>query len=151
MNTKVLLVISLAALIFISCGKDAETVTVKNGSAKITGVAKCELDMTNTEREYVPSGTKIIATINTSDLVTAPDANINYPQKTFTTTVGANGAYTLAVDANAKTVNVTITASDFEYDKKINDTTYTRTVYSLAPNGVTVIDGITKINDLNFN
>ena len=146
MNTKVLIVISLVALIFISCGDDEETPAVVNGSAKITGVAKCELDLSNTEREYVPAGTKIIATIDTEDLVNSPDANVTYPERTYTTTVGANGVYTLTIEANAKTVTVDITASDFEYDQIQADTiTRVRKVYSYAPSTVTVIDGISKL------
>ncbi len=150
MNTKVLIIISLVAMIFISCGKDDEASAVKNGSAKITGIAKCNLDLTNTEREFVPAGTKIIATIDTKDLVNAPNANITYPDRIYTTTVGANGIYTLTIEANAKTVTVDITASDFEYDQKINDTTFTRKIYSYAPSTVTVIDGISKIEDIDF-
>jgi len=150
MNKKVLIVFSLVALIFVSCSKETETVTVTNGSAKITGVAKCDLDLTNTEREFVPAGTKIIATIDTKDLVNNPDNTITYPERTFTTTVGANGVYTLTVDANSKTVSVDIQASDFEYDQKVNDTTFTRKVYVYGTSTRTVVNGVTVIEDIDF-
>ena len=152
MNTKVLIVFSLVALIFISCGKDEETLAVKNGSAKITGVAKCQLDLTTNEKEYAPVGTKIIAIINTEDLVNSPDNNITYPDRAYTTTVGENGSYSLTIEANAKTVSVDISASDFEYNQVQADTiTRVRKIYSYAPSTVTVIDGISKIQDIDFN
>jgi len=149
MNKKILIVISLVALIFISCNDDEATV-VKNGSSTISGVATCQLDLTNSGEEYVPAGTKIIATINTQDLVNSPNANITYPNRTFTTTIGDNGKYSLTVDANVKTVTVNITGSDFEYDQVIGVDTYSRKVYSCSPTTVTVVDGVSKIEDLYF-
>jgi len=153
MNKKVLIVFSLVALIFVSCSKDdSETVNVKNGSATITGIARCETDLTNLESEFVPAGTKIIATISTDDLVVNPDPTITYPERSFSTTVGANGKYSLTVDANAKTVTVNITASDFEFDQKIDTIpTYTRKRYVYGNGVVNVVEGVSKIEDLFFN
>ena len=91
MNKKLLIIISFVALIFISCSDDETTIV--NGKATISGIATCQLDLTNSETEFVPAGTKIIATINTEDLVNSPDANITYPDRIFTTTVGSNGKY----------------------------------------------------------
>lgn len=151
MKNNILIILSVFLFTFISCNKDEETTKISNGSAKITGIAKCDLDLTSSEAEYAPVGTKIIATINTGELVMNPVEGTVYPKKLYTTTVGENGAYSLNIEANAKTVNVQITASDFEYDKKINDSTFVRTIYVYPGGAVSVVNGVSKINDIFFN
>ena len=151
MNKKVLVVISLVAFILVSCTKETEPVEVTNGSAKITGVAKCQLDLSNSEAEYVPAGTKIMAIIDTDDLVLNNDGTTDYPEKVYSTTVGSDGVYTFSIEANAKNVNVTIKGSDFEYDQKFDHTTFVRKVYTMGDSYSSVVNGVTKIVDLYFN
>ncbi len=149
MNTK-LFIFSLMVLGLVSCTKEEDAIEVVNGSAKVTGFVEADLDLTTSGLEFAPAGTKIIAIINTEDLIANPDPNVNYPNKTYTTTVGANGIYTLNIDANAKNVNVTIVANDFEYNRILNDTTIERKIYHCNGTTTSVIDQSNKIIDLNY-
>lgn len=115
-------IIIAAALILglVSCKK--EEVKAKSsaksysGSATISGIIKAELDATNANLEFAPSGTVVLLEYDEKDLILDPDTAKNYATITVSTTVDANGYYSASVPTNGKTVTVAVKPQDFAYD-----------------------------------
>jgi len=143
----------LLALVLFSCTKETvEPVVVTNGNATVTGIARADLDLTQLGLEYVPEGTIIMAKINLGDLVLHDDNDSTlYGDKIYKTTVGTNGRYTINVEANELSVDVSIMGEDFEFNQTVNDSLIVRKIYTLATNHTSVIDGMTKVVDLTYN
>jgi len=143
----------LVVLVLFSCTKETvDPVVITNGNATVTGVARADLDLTQLGLEYVPEGTIIMAKINLGDLVLHDDNDSTvYGYRIYKTSVGTNGRYTINVEANELSVDVSIIGEDFEYNQIVNDSLIVRKIYTLATNHTSVIDGMNKVVDLTYN
>ncbi|OQX79308.1 MAG: hypothetical protein B6D61_03790 [Bacteroidetes bacterium 4484_249] len=139
------------------CDDEAVALTIKN--AIIKGDALANLDLSNDtnqnggfeiQLEKVPNGIKIFARINSMDLDPNPSNMIDYQDITYETSVD-NGKFEVTVQAGQGNVPVTILADDFEYNQKINDSTWEWKVFSLQNQNLTVINNQVKYNNLQFN
>jgi hypothetical protein len=150
MNSTILL-LALGTLTLIGCKKEAEPVMAEYGKAEISGIAWAELDNTVAGYEKVPAGTKIMAWINTADLIT--NANLSsgtYETKYYDGVVGANGSYKFTIDVNQKPVNVNIIPADFAFDQVISSTETQRSIYKAGSFSISVTKGGNKIQDINY-
>lgn len=154
----------LALMITISgCKKEEEVLDLTLTTATIKGKAWADLNLANDTNstgwyeyhpEFAPAGTKIIAVLNSADLVDAPAAGYTYQELTYEGSVDANGNYTINVPARGNAVNVTIKAVDFEYQQIIMDvypaTTTDRTIYTVGDQNTTVVANQIRIIDFNY-
>lgn len=108
-----------------SCKKDEATSTKETGSASVSGTLKANLDITNDttlngtpqiQYENVPQGTFISFIIDSKDLEDHPDTTYNYAKLQYNTTVGANGAFSVSLPANANAINAEVRFGDFSYN-----------------------------------
>ena len=108
-----------------SCKKDEVTNTKITGSASVTGTLKANLDLTNDtaqngtpqiQFENVPQGTVITFIIDSKDLEEHPDTTYNYAKLQYTTAVGSNGSFSVALPANANAINAEVRFGDFSYN-----------------------------------
>ncbi|MFZ6010653.1 MAG: hypothetical protein ACOYXT_09920 [Bacteroidota bacterium] len=152
---KLFAIFSLAGLtIFTACdNENSVNPPSELGKATITGTVYAELDETDIGGvlEKVPAGTKIVAVINTKDLVINP-TNGNYAKKYYETTVDANGKYSIQVDAGNKELVVAVIPADFTFDVKTGASTTEKTNFygSNADDNVTVYKNGTFILDLYY-
>lgn len=153
--------VALVGLIFsTSCTKcDDETTALTFKNATIKGDALANLDISNDTNQFggfeiqlekVPDGTKIFARINSMDLDPNPSNFIDYQDITYEASV-TNGKYEVTVQAGQGNVPVTILADDFEYKRKINDSTWEWKVFSLPNQNIPVINDQVKYLNLEFN
>ena len=146
---------SLLLIVVISgCKKEEATNAPSNvGTATLSGKVQAQLDLSNTTIENVPTGTKIIAVINSADLVTNPVVGVTYENISYETNVNSSGEYTFTnIAAANKDVTVTLYPVDFTYDQVQGDTiTHTRKIFSANPPTVVVIKGTTKYSDIFYN
>ncbi len=143
-----------------SCTKlEDETTSVTFKNATIKGDALANLDLSNDTNQFggfeiqleiVPSGTKIFARINSMDLDPNPSNVVDYQDITYETSAD-NGKYEVVVQAGQGNVPVTILADDFEYNQKINDSTWEWKVFSMQNQNLTVINNQVKYKNLEFN
>jgi len=147
----------LASLLLIAvisgCKKEEATNAPSNvGTATITGKVQTELDLTNTTAENVPTGIKIIAVINSADLITNPIAGVTYENISYETNVGVDGKYTFTnIAAANKNVTVHIYPVDFENNQvQADTTTILRKIFSVVPFTIDVIKGTNKISDIYY-
>jgi hypothetical protein len=144
----------LLFVVFTSCKKEEATNSPSNvGTATLTGRVQTELDLSNSTMENVPAGTKIIAVINSADLVTNPDPNLTYEDISYETQVDGSGNYTFSnIAAANQAVTVTLYPVDFIYNQVQWDLTTVRKIYTVTPNPTqVVIKGTTKVLDFNYN
>ena len=148
----------LASLLLIAvisgCKKEEATNAPSNvGTATLSGKVQASLNDTTVAWENVPAGIKIIAIINSADLVTNPEPGVTYENISYETNVGADGLYTFPnIAAANKDVTVTLYPVDFVYDQIQAGNTTHRTIYKVTPNPVTtVIKGTTKYLDIYYN
>jgi F0F1-type ATP synthase membrane subunit a len=105
-----------------SCSKSKDTNTdqlASLGKATITGrvAAKTVDTIGAATQQYAPSGTVIMAWIDTKDYVLGNDTTPGTAKRYFTATTDANGFYTLSVDVSLhKSAVVHILPNDFEYN-----------------------------------
>jgi len=147
----------IMSLLFIallsSCKKEEATNAPSTvGTATLSGQVQAELDLTNTSMENAPSGTKIVAVINSGDLVPDYKEGMVYENITYETTVDGGGNYTFSgIAAANKEVTVTVYPADFVYYQKQPDNSTVRKVYSIAtPLTQIVIKGTSKVLDINY-
>ncbi len=147
----------LASLLFVAilsgCKKDEATNAPSNvGTAILKGKVQAELNQTNTNLENVPAGTKIIAVINSADLITNPTPGVVYEDISYETTIDDNGNFSFnSIAAANKEVTVTLYPVDFEYNQIQWDNTTVRKVYTVNPNPTqVVVKGSTKYLDFNY-
>jgi hypothetical protein len=159
--TILFIVAGLAGMIFSSsCTKvKDETPSSLMTTATIIGEALANLDLSNDtnatggfelQLEKVPDGTKIFARINSEELDPNPNNFLNYQDITFSTTV-TNGEYEIQVYAGQSDVVVTLITDEFEYDQKINDSTWQKKVFSHLDENLTIINSQIKYLELVFN
>jgi hypothetical protein len=117
-------------------------------TVNIKGKVKAELNTTNAVLENAPTGLKIVAEVDTYDLVLNP-TSANYPSKYFEATVDANGEYTIGVDVGPYGNNVKLYFPDFRADVSTASTPVS-TVFTGSTRNVTVVKGQDKILDFNY-
>jgi hypothetical protein len=140
--------------VLVGCKKEEATNAPSSiGVATLTGNIKAELDNTIDGMENCPGGTKIIAIINSSDLVPDGGGDIVYENIIYETTVDGSGNYTFNnIAAGNKEVTVKLYPADFIYYQKQWDNTTVRKVYSASEGlEMNVIKGQTKVLDFNYN
>lgn len=152
---------SVLLIAFSSCKKDEDTPeSTLTTRATITGYVYANLNAVNDTNqsggyqlnlEFAPSGTKLIAKINSVDLVVEPINGYTYENITYEATVGSDGSYSFSIPAATQNVVVTVMCNDFEYDKIISLTESERTVYTAGNYTVTVIAGAYRILDIYYN
>ncbi|MDR1585448.1 MAG: hypothetical protein LBS07_04645 [Prevotellaceae bacterium] len=113
---KVFLFTVALALAFSACQKYdvSEPVSAdKMAKATVSGVVYANTDLTNTDKEFAPAGTKLKFTASYSDL------GITTNTGTFAaeTTVQANGTYSISLPAKASDITYTISCEDFVADE----------------------------------
>jgi hypothetical protein len=149
LSTFSLLVLSLFGL---SCSKDSDSSTLApEANAIIQGAAFAELDLSNSNIERAPSGTKIHALIDPKDVMIDPDTEMVLDKIRITTVVDGSGNFSLNLRAKNSAVPVTIIADDFVFDQKqFTPGTSFRKVYTASEISTTIFAGQTKVNDLIF-
>lgn len=116
-------------------------------TATITGYVKAPLDLSNTDEEYAPAGTKIYLQVSLQEF------NPNAPAgefKTYSTTVGSDGMYSFSLPSNDNGVDFTIIPEDFRYNQIQWDTTSVDVIFSANSHEGTVISNQTYIYDINY-
>ncbi len=102
---------------FVSCDKTEVREPGTPPEATIEGVVYAALDLSNTDREFAPEGTKLFFRIDAKELMLAPGEG-TYETLLYTTTVGANGKYSIKLpSANHKSVPVKITSDEFRVNQ----------------------------------
>lgn len=146
---------SLAAILFLgialtSCEKyEASTPYEINDSitATITGYVKAPLDLSNTDEEFAPSGTKIYLQVSLREY------NPNAPLgefKTYSTTVGSDGKYTFNLPSNENGINFTLIPEDFRANQTQWDDSTEEVVFTANQHSGDVISNQTYIFDINY-
>ncbi|HET6245917.1 MAG: hypothetical protein H0V01_15210 [Bacteroidetes bacterium] len=142
------LIALVTALVFISACKKDEVPEGSNYTTKLSGLVKAELDLTNATTEFAPIGTRITFLINPNDLQMNPDTAANYDSYRYTTTVLAEGKYTIELPAKNVGSMVKIVMDDFEYQTVYVGGTTQRKIYKGDPTETTIYAGTAKIMDL---
>jgi len=146
---------SLAAILafsiaFTSCEKyEVSTPYEINDSitATITGYVKAPLDLSDTDEEFAPSGTKIYLKVSLQEF------NPNAPQgefKTYSTTVGSDGTYSFSLPSNDNGIDFTIIPEDFRTNQIQWDDSSEEVIFSANEHSSTVISNQTYIYDINY-
>lgn len=163
---KILLLASATMLVIVavvtSCKKE-EPVAAKLPTGKIVGTAYANLDKTNDsaltavntheEREFAPSGTKVVAQVDPKDYTSATEAAaITYEKIVYEATVGSNGAFSFdTIKAYGNNVNVTLIYSDFVSDQKVSSTKNVKKVFSAPNQTVSVVANQTQMVEPTYN
>lgn len=164
MKKQFLKITMLLALPFVfalqSCSEEEEesknTATVSMGSATITGRITADLILNNGQKEGV-QGVKVVARINTSDLITTGNVNAAGLTRAYEAVTNANGEYTLTVEANSRPVNVSLEIPQtFNQTQTLENGTTRPTVFNrttFVPTPVTITRGqvYTQNADYNYN
>jgi len=127
------------------------------GTARVKGIAFAELDLTNSTREFVPSGIGLQARIETNQLLNyfnhsgeGKILSAQYENVIISSLINSAGAYELNVPASARGLKIILNGDDFDYLRKLNTTDVSRTIYSLKPDTILVYSNRIKIRDLNY-
>lgn len=164
---KILALITLTGLAlmitFSGCKKDEKVLDLTLPTATIKGKVWADLNLANDTNltggyqyhpEFAPAGTKIIAVINSQDLVDSSAPGYTYQDLTYEGSVDGSGNYTITVPARGNTVDVTIKAVDFEYDQIVMAvypaTTTNRVIYTVADQITTVVSNQIRIIDFAY-
>ena len=149
---KTIVIATALILGFSSCKKEDDPVVSNSysGSAKISGVVKAELDVTNANPEFAPAGTVVLLEYNQEDLYLNPDPTRVYETKTVSTTVDANGEFSATVPTNGKAVDVSVMPQDFAYNQITGAGTTARVVFTVSPVTTSVVKGASKVIDFNY-
>lgn len=87
-------------------------------TATITGTVYANTDRTEAGNETVPANTRIVAKINTADLVLNRDHSKAYADKFYETTTNSEGKYSLEVEVGSKELTVTLYPQDADLSVK---------------------------------
>lgn len=155
-NIAILAVIFGAFIFTTSCKKIVEptalNVIENAGTATISGIAYADLDDQDAEAEFAPTGTKVTVAIDQNDFPGASTYNNNPNLLLYTTTVGANGAWTVTVKAPKTPIAATIILDPFRAtytDFGGNDTD--DLIWSTNDQSVAVWEGNTSLVDFWYN
>lgn len=166
---KILSLTAIAALVigitFSGCKKDEEEYTPEAlPTATISGKVFCDLDATldddQNQDDKVPSGTKLIFSIDAQDLVTDPVSGYAYKTLTYTATVDANGEYTISLPSCGNVITVDIQGVDFnanqlQYDGGVDangdpTTENVEETYEIISTTADIVEGDVVILDLDY-
>lgn len=154
MKRFILSAVVVASLAFGGCtNKDAENPTpVPTGKATITGLATVDLDLNQAGRQgSVPTSTKVSVIVSTKAFVLNPSSSVSYADKVYETTIGADGKYSVEIDAVEKPFTVSVRGGDFEANQvPALGGTAVRKKFSVAAADVTVYKGGSFIQDLAY-
>ncbi len=161
MKRKIFAALAIGTIAISSCKKVEPTPPRSPGSATVQGTLFAHLDTWNDTNqfgqyqvnlEYVPVGTKVTVIVNSYFLDQTPDSAYNYQDLKFTTTVGANGAFSIKnIPCFNTPIQVAILFNDFMYNQRWGPlaNNYTAVTYSLAASSFWVYDGAIVIrNDI---
>ncbi len=105
----------LATFAMGACKNKAENPSPTIGKATIAGFATVDLDLSQAGNQgSVPAGTKITVVVNTQDLVVTPVSGANYARKVYEGVIGADGSFSIEIDAIAKPFTAAIYPNNFE-------------------------------------
>ncbi len=151
---KLFFVASLFAVVSLSnCKNKAENPAPTTGKAIIKGVATVDLDLSPTatgRQGAVPVDTKVTVVVSTENLTDNPTSGVTYAKKTYQTSIGAGGAYSVEIDAISKVSSVVVYAADFEATVVLTATTSERRKFTTITRNVNVYKGGVFIEDFNY-
>lgn len=136
-----------------SCKKVAEPVAlnvIENaGMATISGIAYAPVNDTTSADTYAPSGTTLMVEVDPSDFPGVSTYGNNSNMLYYSTTVGANGAWTIQVPAPKTSAWVYVYPQDFRsnYIDGAGDTESAEFYYDGAYFSVNVMEGASVIED----
>jgi hypothetical protein len=102
MKGKIFAALAIGAIAFVSCKKEEPATPAEPGTATVQGTLWANTNLDNdTDQwgfymetlEYTKSGVLVTAVIDSEDLDENPEVGYNYQDLKWTTTTGANGAY----------------------------------------------------------
>ena len=162
-----LLVVAGFGTALVSCKEEEPVQPKEAGTATVSGVAEADLETLGDTLdngtymqmlEPVPSGTMIYFTYDSGELDPDRDMGYSYDEITLSTTVGANGEYSIELPAVASGVDYTITFADFAHDQMIPDpnnglpqTVTDRVIFTKGDETVTVHENSNIIRDWVYN
>ncbi len=134
----------------VSCGKEEEKKPGTPPRATIKGIVYADLDLTNTDLEFAPEGTKLFFRVEAKDLMLSPDANVDYETLVYTATVGNKGEYSISLpSANHQAVTVKISGNEFRVEQELEGEDEMTRFY-LAPVTQNTMGGQEYILDLTY-
>lgn len=157
MKKVAILAFAFGAFVFTTSCKKIENPAPLNvienaGTATISGIAYADLDDQDAEPEYAPTGTKVTVAIDQNDFPGASTYGNNPNLLLYTTTVGANGAFSLTVKAPKTPIAATVVLDPFRAtytDGGGNDTD--DLIWSTGDQQVAVWEGNTSLVDFWYN
>lgn len=124
-------------------------------TATINGRLFADLDLTSGGLEIAPSGLKITTLIESSQLIDYVNhrgdgeiLSIAYEQAVNSTVSDTNSDYSITVPATASGLKNVLSADDFVFDQTTGVGTTQRKVYTVAPDTVSVISGMSFFRDI---
>jgi hypothetical protein len=155
------LALIFGAFIFTTSCKKIEEPTALNvienaGTATINGVAFANSDLGEPGNEFAKAGTKLTVVINPASFPGATTYTGNNNLLVYTTTVGANGQWSVTVKAPKAQINATIASDDYRQDLINTATTPTtilqeNKIWTLNATNVTVWEGNTTEVNITYN
>ena len=140
----ILSVLFVALLSFVSCEKDEDTESAGAPKATVKGIVYADLDLTNSNYEFAPKGTKVFFRIDASQLGCASVDGYDYPTNQYVATVGDGGQYSVSLPSSCKNeVVVSIQADQFMAEQTISADTYSSKVFVASETGVSTRAGQT--------
>ena len=131
--------------------------TEGEGTATISGKAFADIDLINSDYEYVPENTNIRATISLEQIFgyinhsqSGGIIDLFYENIIFTTQTDNSGNYQIIVPASAKGLQIILSADDFAEQQQINPDETQRQIFSCITDTVSVFPNSAKITDLYF-
>jgi len=128
-------------------------------TATIQGTAYANLDETNDttgvpeqDNERAPQGTTVKVVLDVEDLIPNPTPGVNYSSKTYTTTVDANGNFSVEVEAADAAINVELYMGSFNATRTLGGGGTEQALYlpQLFPYNVQIVAGLTSYNDVTY-
>lgn len=154
MKNIAILAVIFGAFVFTTSCKKIEAPTAVNviesaGTATISGIAYADMDDTDPEDEFAPSGTKLLITVDQNQFPGASTYANNDNKLMYTATVGAAGAWSVTVKAPKTAITAVVWPQDFRsnYEDFAGDTQSAEFYYDGASFNVTVVDGSAPIQD----
>lgn len=160
----ILLKISLAAVIFAAFTFGCENITNpepissidSTKTATIQGTATAIFDLTTFDVEPAQAGTKVKVVIDSQQFVSSPQPGVQYQNLTYTTTLDADGNFSIEVPALDGSTQTTIYFDSFKANQVQGDGTEEETTFTPTPNPInlpqfmggnqiTVVAGLTTI------
>jgi len=128
------------------------------GTATISGRLFADLDLTTVGLENAPSGLRITTLLEASQLLDYVNhtgdgeiLSVAYEQAVNNTVTDTNSDYSITVPATASGLKIVLTADDFVFDQITGAGTTQRKVFTVVPDTVSVISGMSYFRDVIYN